>query len=251
MRKRLLVLILCLAVLCGGCQQDEPSDNPSGSFQPPLTYLYDLDEYGVTLEITVGQIFEHKYDGNMGNEEYLVLNCSVKQIFCQDIFTLAAGDPVWVWVGLSECSQSEDDLRTLLSDADSLVVNGREQEEVYISVDSVDGRQWLSETGQDEIGTFFTTQFGGPATFLDVPPCVAISSYSLRNWCVLPIKDGHFYAQDMIAALEKSGCSMNIDVVQPDPSLQIYFQDGCTDQELYAGIEQMLESEMPSFPPLP
>lgn len=245
------LLILCLAVLCGGCQQNSPSNEPSGSFQPPLTYLYNLDEYGVTLEIAVEQIFEHKYDGNIGNEEYLVLNCSVKQVFCQDVFTLAAGDPVWVWVGLSECPQSEDDLRTLLSDADSLVVNGREREEVYISADSEDGQKWLSELGQNEIGTFFTTKFGGPATFLDLPPCVGISSHSLTNWSVLPIKDGHFYAQDMVDALKKSGCSMNLDVDQPDPSLRIYFQDGCTDQELYAGIEQMLESERPSFPPLP
>lgn len=251
MKKGLLVLIFCLTVLCGGCQQNSPSELPSGSFQPPLTYLYNLDEYGVTLEITVEQIFEHKYDGNMGNEEYLVLNCSVKQVFCQDVFTLAAGDPVWVWVGLSECPQSEDDLRSLLSDADSLVVNGREQEEVYISADSEDGQKWLSELGQNEIGTFFTTKFGGPATFLDLPLCVKISSHSLTNWSVLPIKGGRFYAQDMVDALKKSGCSMNIDVDQPDPSLRIYFQDGCTDQELYAGIEQMLESERPSFPPLP
>lgn len=249
MKFRLLVLFLCAAVLCGGCQQDSPSNAPSGSFQPPLTYLYNLDEYGVTLEITVEQIFEHKYDGNVGTEEYLVINCSVKQVFCQDVLTLAAGDPVWVWVGLSECAQSEDDLRALLSDADSLVVNGWEQEETYISVDSEDGRQWLSELGQKEVGTFFTD--GSPETFWDLPPCVVISSHSLTNWCILPIKDGHFYAQDMVAALKKSGCSMNLDVDQPDPSLRIYFQDGCTDQELYAGIEQMLESERPSLPSLP
>ena len=248
MRKGLLVLMLCLAVLCGGCRQNSPSDDPSGSFQLPLTSLYQLDEYGVTIERTVEQIFEHKYAENWGGE-YLVLNCSVKQVFCQDIFTLAVGDPVWVWVGLSECAQSEDDLRALLSDADSLVVNGMEREGTYISADSEDGQQWLSELGQNEVGTFFTN--GGPEIFWNLPPCVEISSHSLRCWRILPIKDGHFYAQDMIAALKKSDHSMYFDVDQPDPSLRIYFQDGCTDQELYAGIEQMLESERPSFPPLP
>ena len=242
------LLILCLAVLCVGCQQNSPPDAPSGSFQPPLTYLYNLDEYGVTLEITVEQLFEHKYAENLGGE-YLVLDCSVKQVFSQDVLTLAAGDPVWVWVGLWECAQSEDDLRALLSDADSLVVNGREREGQYISADSEDGRQWLCELGQKEIGTFFTD--GGSETFWNLPPCVEISSYSLTNWSILPIKDGHFYAQDMIDALKKSGRSMNLDVDQPDPSLQIYFQDGCTDQELYAGIEQMLERERPGFPPRP
>ena len=30
MRKGLLVLMLCLAVLCGGCRQNSPSDDPSG-----------------------------------------------------------------------------------------------------------------------------------------------------------------------------------------------------------------------------
>jgi len=202
MRKGLLVLMLCLAVLCGGCRQNSPSDDPSGSFQLPLTSLYQLDEYGV-----------------------------------------------WVWVGLSECAQSEDDLWALLSDADSLVVNGMEREGTYISADSEDGQQWLSELGQNEVGTFFTN--GGPEIFWNLPPCVEISSHSLRCWRILPIKDGHFYAQDMIAALKKSDHSMYFDVDQPDPSLRIYFQDGCTDQELYAGIEQMLESERPSFPPLP
>lgn len=253
--RRVLFLSACLVVLCfAACGKtveisnthngyDELLAPSTDSYQPSILDIYHLTEGNIICEVEVEQVFQNKYT-YWDNEDNLVLICTVKQFFFPEYESSiierirSSTNKIAVWVNIERFKSSENALRELFSDTDSLIVYAQEMSLRHYSPDSVVGKQWLSEDNQGDTPVCITTIFGDPQEYLDLPPC--IWAFELDAWSMLPLKDGKFASTEMVEALELSKQVMDFSVDEANDSNLGYFIDGTTNEEMYDAVTRLV-----------
>lgn len=247
----LLIISILLLSSCAESQDDNHHTDgellaPStDSYQLSILDIYHLTEGNVICEVEVEQVFQNKYT-YWDNEDNLVLICTVKQVFYPENessimekgCSSTNNNQIAVWVNIEGFESSENALRELFFDTDSLIVYAREMSPRYYSPDSVIGRQWLSEDNQDDTAVYTTTIFGEPQEYLDLPPCLWV--FELDAWTILPLKDGRFDSAGMVEAVKLSEQIMDFSVDGTNSSNMGYFIDGKTNEEMYDAVKRLI-----------
>lgn len=239
-----VMICLFLVLALSGCRKDSPDGSgdaysPDGSRPIYFYEVYSLGDNQALYEVTVDQIFQHKYTTSISDTpQSIVLSCTVDQIFYQspsivnngDMNLANIGDALLVWVDIGRWASSEDALRELFAAADSLVVHGTRMQQ-HVAVGTAKGNHWASEFASEELETY-TGESGD--VFYSVPP--SIQAGAADAWSILPMVDGEFEAEGMISAMEQSDAEMAFAVDEEYDVGRLYFKNGDSVEHVYDAL---------------
>ena len=162
---------------------------------------------------------------------YLVLSCSVQEVLAPS--SLREAEEVLVWTEVPEVQ--EEALTELFLSADSLIVNGALRE-VRLAPGTAEHDRFTAQWGKDSL-SYTVPQTEDTLSFLDLPPCLFPS---LRDWGILPIREGVLDGASLESALE-GDVVFSLEEARPEEGL--YFQNGDATEDVWDALGRYLSQK--------
>lgn len=259
--KKVLCAALAVLLLLSGCggknveiQQPPPDSSRSLYFSETHALHPHLGE--VMAALKVDQVLDHLYTDAMDFEAVAVL-ATVEEVFAASVpIDFGPGDPVILWVDTrdlfaytttprEETEQAVQDLRDILSAADSLVVHARTDQEALIQPDTPEYQYWLGDTQAE-----YQAISEDGLEKLNLPP--SLRAGDLAAWSVLPIRDGALEGGPLAEALRPRALVYSLEEARPEEGR--FFQEGDSKETVYEGIRRFVKEflglDQPAFAPM-
>lgn len=217
--------LLFLSVL-SACARNAPDSAVSRA--PYFSEIYTVHTL-CTLQADEAFPFEQE------DTAYLILDCSIQEVLAPSAANtdLQTGDRVLVWAAVT--SGQEDALTELFLSADSLIVNGALRE-VRLAPGTAEHDRFTAQWGKDSL-SYTVPQTEDTLSFLDLPPCLFPS---LRDWGILPIREGVLDGASLESALE-GDVVFSLEEARPEEGL--YFQNGDATEDVWDALGRYLSQK--------